>query len=590
MNISVHHDGIEPSLKSGPTRIALHALVCGLCLYFNSVAVAWVSVPCLNDRVSTGTKSLWLHQVLPLADGGAILLYDDLKTQTMCMQRLSAQGNANWKRSGLQLGPSINPRGFGATLTTAGNIIVVWSDGEVGTEQTTALAVSPDGKIAWQADGTQFGSGRYVTAVCADNAGGAYVLSEGYWDNVDHPSALQHLSASGQFLLPGQGIIPFNYELHVQMCPDSAGGIFLVQDHELYTMKHVTLDGQIDWEMTPPRAPGYGAYEPQIIADGSGGAFVAVGPYAERISQDGHSLWATPENPAGFVGVGRVYPLHFTTNWQRELTSDGAGGVIFVWLDGRMGDDPGTDALFAQRLRADGTKMWGEDGTFLCRNIIGGPLTPDGTGGAIIVGKSTGLHSYDIFTTIEDIYAQRIRGDGTLPWGTEPVEVCVAHGYRGFPYAAPDGNGGVLAAWVDSRRARAELYASRLLNSGKLDGTGRAPNLTGSWKRFDLSPVTSGTETDLWNLDATLTITNTGDRRAGSVPVALYHPFFYGISAAMNHTNPLGPGDSQDCSFHNIRFRLPVDEPLSLHLFFGLIDPNNRLREWAKQDNRILPP
>ena len=103
--------------------------------------------------------------------------------------------------------------------------------------------------------------------------------------------------------------------------------------------------------------------------------------------------------------------------WGQQLTPDGAGGAIVVWEDNRGAD---TD-IYAQRVDQDGNMMWAADGVAIC-NLAGSnqnspQLTDDGDGGAIIVWVDwrPGATS--------DIYAQRVDADGNMLWAAdgEPI-------------------------------------------------------------------------------------------------------------------------------------------------------------------------
>ena len=71
------------------------------------------------------------------------------------------------------------------------------------------------------------------------------------------------------------------------------------------------------------------------------------------------------------------------------MVSDGAGGALFVWRDDRNGS--GNFDVFAQRLDANGARLWGDNGTAVT-NVPGSAaagykIIADGTGGAILAWR-----------------------------------------------------------------------------------------------------------------------------------------------------------------------------------------------------------
>src|SRR5262249_29656061 len=71
-----------------------------------------------------------------------------------------------------------------------------------------------------------------------------------------------------------------------------------------------------------------------------------------------------------------------------QITSDGAGGTIIVWQDGRAAGSGADDYVYAQRLDADGVPQWAADGVFVGGTGVGAAAAPviisDGAGGAIM--------------------------------------------------------------------------------------------------------------------------------------------------------------------------------------------------------------
>ena len=91
-----------------------------------------------------------------------------------------------------------------------------------------------------------------------------------------------------------------------------------------------------------------------------------------------------------------------------KIVTDGAGGSIISWEDSRTSEYQ--PRIYAQRLGADGTRLWNTDGIKLCseRNSHDKmEMISDGNGGAYMAWEDLSLDG-------EDIYAQRIDRNGYI--------------------------------------------------------------------------------------------------------------------------------------------------------------------------------
>jgi hypothetical protein len=208
---------------------------------------------------------------------------------------------------------------------------------------------------------------------------------------------------------------------------------------------------------------------PQVVGDGSGGLFAvwqddraggtlrvygqhldATGAVVSGWNTDGNALCTAP-------GVQRA----------PGLVSDGAGGAIVAWEDYRR-----TQSLVvAQRVLGGGgfAPSWPDTGRLLAPasgGQVGPVMATDGAGGAI-VAWSDGRGG---FATSPDIYAQRIQGDGTIPagWPFSGLPVCAAGGVQQQPAIISDAAGGAFLAWTDSRNGPLNTFAQHVSGAGTL--------------------------------------------------------------------------------------------------------------------------
>jgi predicted lipoprotein with Yx(FWY)xxD motif len=167
---------------------------------------------------------------------------------------------------------------------------------------------------------------------------------------------------------------------------------------------------------------------------------VRVAPLALIISfilfpHDGHAQWQTNGVPVAMEWLDQRYP---------KVTTDGVGGAIVTWQDYR--NDTSYD-IYAQRIDAAGFVQWAANGVPLCTevNIQQRPeIISDGVGGAFVTWEDQRNGGWDIF-------AQRISGEGLVQWTPDGVVLCSAANNQILPAIAPDGTGGAIVAWEDTK-------------------------------------------------------------------------------------------------------------------------------------------
>lgn len=171
--------------------------------------------------------------------------------------------------------------------------------------------------------------------------------------------------------------------------------------------------------------------------------------YAQRIDGTGARIWLSDGLPVCRASGVQSNPL---------TVASSAGTAIVVWRDGRSG----TTRLYAQRLDANGQPQWGvvPDGIALCDVDV--PQTSqqaisDGAGGVIVVWV-------DHRGATSDIYAQRVDVNGNRLWGSNGVPVSAFTADQTVPQLTTDSSAGAIVAWQDARNAGQACYAVRSFN------------------------------------------------------------------------------------------------------------------------------
>ena len=224
---------------------------------------------------------------------------------------------------------------------------------------------------------------------------------------------------------------------------------------------------------------------PAIAPDGVDGAIVAwedfrAGHYAifaQRANLNNQLLWAANGVAVCGFSSSQISPM---------IVSDGAGGAIVAWQDGRAGSGKG--AIYAQRINSSGVPQWTANGVAIATStdlIISPKMISDGAGGAIVAWED----DRNISTTGPDIYAQRVNVSGTVLWAANGVPVCTAAFSEATVDIAPDGANGVVAAWQDLRAlGTANVYAQRVNAAGSPVWTGNGiPVCLATGNQFNVS-------------------------------------------------------------------------------------------------------
>jgi hypothetical protein len=145
-----------------------------------------------------------------------------------------------------------------------------------------------------------------------------------------------------------------------------------------------------------------------------------------------------------------------------EVVTDNEGGAIVVWRDARAGITE--DDIYAQRVKYDGTMLWAADGVPVC-NASYDQQKPralaDGNGGAYV----TWVDRRNGFLSPFALYVQRVDSNGSPLWATNGVNV---YGYVEYdnPELVSDQTGGVIVCWRDPRNGLIDIFAQRLTGNG----------------------------------------------------------------------------------------------------------------------------
>ncbi|UCF04906.1 MAG: hypothetical protein JSV33_13430, partial [bacterium] len=333
----------------------------------------------------------------------------------------------------------------------------------------------------WVRDGVPVCTAQYIQRqleIVPDGAGGVIAVwtdERNGWDNWDifsqrvDSSGIIRWTLNGIHICDAQGdqVLP-------KIIHDGAGGAIIAwQDGrdiiDEIRAQRIDTNGTVLWAAggVPISTPQYIQLSPELAGDGAGGAIItwfehritvinsvpdtSYNVYAQRVDANGTALW----DPTG-AGVC-VQPGNQTSP---VIVSDGAGGAIIAWIDGRS---PGTEVdIYAQRIDGSGAVVWDSSGVAICTasgNQQSPHIVSDGAGEAIVTWQ-------DSRTPPWDIYAQRIGADGTVRWAADGITICTVGGDRRMHRVVSDGSGGAVITWDEYRFNDRDIIAQRLDSLG----------------------------------------------------------------------------------------------------------------------------
>lgn len=263
---------------------------------------------------------------------------------------------------------------------------------------------------------------------------------------------------------------------------DGSGGAIIAWDddrantfnNDIYAQK-VDASGTVQWAIDGVAICTATGYQTDIfvISDGSGGAIIVWNDPRNGFSNK--DIYAQRINSNGSVlwtSNGIAVCSEANSQSVTDVISDEAGGAVIVWEDGRSGS---FNDIYAQRIDGNGNLLWNSAGVVISDAVNAqslARLVSDGNGGAIIAfNNDVGSVGNPELT----IYAQKINDSGIVQWTTNGIEVC-SPGPNQFSNITPkicsDGNGGAIIAWDDERSGSdLDVYAQRINSAGVIQWT-----------------------------------------------------------------------------------------------------------------------
>jgi len=415
------------------------------------------------------------------AGGGAVLAMNvDTGNGDVWGQRVSGTGTALWSSLGVPVGNSFTTGSVVQTnpavmVDASGNSVIVWNEFRNFSESDVdiyAQKFDPSGAPLWAAGGvpvTTMHRGQGVNDFFTDGAN-FYIAFSDDSSATGSDVYVQKLGYDGAPLWGADGAVLSTasyYQDSARIVSDGVGGVIGTwrdgrsgSQVDVYANRidstGVPLWGA-DGTVINDAAGGISDFL-YIVRDGAGGAFIAWNDiragthvYYQRVDSDGISQFVT--NGVAITASGT------SEESLGALVSDGAGGFLVCWMDGRDSGTNGAD-IYAQRIDADGGVHAGWIPSGVALVTAPGDQTPNTATWYLQQGVSDGA-SGAIFAWLDpvsgDVFAERIDGDGNTLWATDGVSISSGAGATAFGMTG-DGVGGAAFTWELS----GDIYATQL--------------------------------------------------------------------------------------------------------------------------------
>ena len=412
--------------------------------------------------VCTAASGQYDPQIIPDGLGGAIIVWTDYRNGNwdIYAQRIDADGDPLWTLDGVnvcsgQAGDQRHPR---ICLGNGGEVIIAYENYRTSNTDIIVQKLGRNGNLQWGTYGigicTATGH-QFYPEIVSDGAAGAYVVWEDSRSG-DKDVYAQRVNSSGTALWTTNGMVIVTWGADQEL-PQVAkfwsGGIVVVwtdtrSGTEDIMAQRVAETSAIQWGSlgVVVTAAALNQNSPQIVSDEAGGTIVVWQDYRSGSTYDIYAQRLDASGSARWAANGLVICMLSGSQMDPRIVSDGSGGVVMTWSDGRATYPD----IYAQRVSAYGSVQWTVGGVAVCdaegsqnqpNMILGEDQCP------IIAWKDDRFGSYAIF-------AQKLAAaNGGSLWKSDGVAAAGLIGTQDSPVLTTDAHGGAIIAWEDVRDA-----------------------------------------------------------------------------------------------------------------------------------------
>ena len=344
--------------------------------------------------------------IAPTGDGGAFVLWSGTVGSDIYVfaQKLDANGAQVWTDP-IQVSNGIyEDICYGAVPDGLGGVITTWHGGPWPYVRAYAQKLDSDGQPQWRPFGLLVcpaDSGQWIPSLISDGRGGAYVA----WGQDTYPLyqedvVAQHVDRSGNLLWSDSGLVVCDAQqdqYSTTMELDNEGNVFFLwgdfrsgQNVDVY-LQIVTAVGEILCEPNgfPVSVGEYDRWSPVMVSDSQDGVYLEWEVYGYSGGEFESDIYGLHVNGdceivSGWTENGEIVNDELFHQQYPAIVSDGNGGAIVAWEDGRCtsGEEISYYNLFAQRVNDFTTSVGRESAdpvplTFSLEQNYPNPFNPD---------------------------------------------------------------------------------------------------------------------------------------------------------------------------------------------------------------------
>jgi hypothetical protein len=435
-------------------------------------------------------EAAWTQQNIRMApdgSGGAIIVWEDFRSgeADIYAQRINENGEAQWNQNGVSVSTNTVDQKYPVIVSDgSGGAIIAWEDYGGGNPNIYAVRISSDTGAThseW-APGSEVqlgGTWGYIQSspeIVSDGQEGAVIV----WQETDSGNNFyniyaQRIEATGnlswtQGLAVSTGTLAKGFPKVIRS--DSDNVIVTWQDfrngsdYDIYAHRINIPSGNLDstWDVNGSTVTiaGRDQWEPQIVADGEGGAIItwtdyrqtttAPDIYAQRISSAGVRVWDIGGNFEG-IPICKEMNEQYNPVIINDLLEWTIEGAIIAWEDMRTGDV----VIYAEKIDNVDPPTPGEEDTF----VVGG-LGPQPSFRLVSDNQGGGIGTW--IENNRKIFAQKRDEYGQPMWSTYPgVLVCEGTEIIIDSQIISDDSGGAIVAWVgEGAGGDFDIFAQRV--------------------------------------------------------------------------------------------------------------------------------
>ncbi|MEO7445723.1 MAG: hypothetical protein ABIT96_10140 [Ferruginibacter sp.] len=426
--------------------------------------IAWGSS---SNPVSVCVSAGQKYDASAIADGsgGAFVAWTDYRHDAyigeVYIQKISSAGIAQWTANGVRVTNNVSRDDLLPLLCQdgLGGVILTWygDDTLAHTIQNYAQRYNSAGAAQWVADGIQVTTAagfRASSSILPDGANGAFIF---FIDTRNDPNGMDYSYLSNNDLT--------NSDIYGQRL-DGAGARLWTNNGAAIITAPGNQNDDLEWDALPDGSGNVIL----VFNDGRNdiGSYTNYDIYAQKVNSNGVPQWA-----ANGIAVCTAAENQFTIG----RASDGAGGVV-VSINYES-----LNRIYAQKITSAGAAAWTLNGVPVSQAgqvIYDGVMASDGSGNSI----------FCFSTSVNPVLkAQKLNSAGILQWGIAGTDVCNnTLSTPNNPSIILSDVGSFIISWSDNRNSALpsdqDIYASKVLATGVLAGTGSSPYTTvanGNW-------------------------------------------------------------------------------------------------------------